>query len=187
MEVRRLLGKHQRPEQLARPEGFRSLIEFISVLKTPTSPWLPSEWVQTAIMSWLGEESPDALPSYLFWSTAAAFVVIGALLQRALYAKGYTKAQESGDRWVRQSIFSGVFQKMLKPLGIVKRELIMKEVRLFFRDTTQWSQLILLGVTKKLFVADRLATLVNPVFAAPETYSQFTVISAVVAYSLQIY
>ena len=48
-------------------------------------------------------------------------------------------------------------------------------------------QLILLGVTKKLFVADRLATLVNPVFLAPEAYSQFTVLSAVVAYSLQIY
>ncbi len=48
-------------------------------------------------------------------------------------------------------------------------------------------QLILLGVTKKLFVADRLATLVNPVFATPEAYSQFTVLSAVVAYSLQIY
>src|SRR5215210_1694313 len=39
-------------------------------------------------------------------------------------------------------------------------------------------QLILLGVTKKLFVADRLATLVNPVFLAPQAYSQFTVFSA---------
>jgi len=48
-------------------------------------------------------------------------------------------------------------------------------------------QLILLGITKKLFVADRLATLVNPVFAAPQAYSQLTVASAVVAYSLQIY
>ena len=38
-----LLFRLMRPEQLARPEGFRSLIEFISVLKTPTSPYLPSE------------------------------------------------------------------------------------------------------------------------------------------------
>lgn len=48
-------------------------------------------------------------------------------------------------------------------------------------------QLILLGLTKKLFIADRLATLVNPVFAAPGEYSQLTVLSAVVAYSIQIY
>ena len=36
-----LLFRLMRPEQLARPEGFRSLIEFISILRTPTSPWLP--------------------------------------------------------------------------------------------------------------------------------------------------
>ncbi|HVF39090.1 MAG TPA: MBOAT family protein, partial [Gemmatimonadaceae bacterium] len=48
-------------------------------------------------------------------------------------------------------------------------------------------QLILLGLTKKLFIADRLATLVNPVFAAPGEYTQLTVISAVIAYSIQIY
>ncbi|MEO7368538.1 MAG: hypothetical protein ABIZ36_11305 [Gemmatimonadaceae bacterium] len=146
-----ILFRLMRPEQLARPEGFRSLIEFIAVLKTPTSPYLPSEWVQSAIMSWLGEE-PDALPLYLLWSTAAALVVIGSLLQRALYAKGFTKAQESGDRLTRQSVLSGAFQKMLTPLGLVKRELVMKEVRLFFRDTTQWSQLILLGVLVIVYI-----------------------------------
>ncbi|HEU4879446.1 MAG TPA: hypothetical protein VFT21_08335 [Gemmatimonadaceae bacterium] len=146
-----LLFRLMRPEQLARPEGFRSLIEFISILKTPTSPYLPSEWVQTAIMSWLGEE-PDALPLYLLWSTAGAFIVIGALIQRSLYAKGFTKAQESGDRWVKQSIFSGAFKKLLTPLGLVRRELVMKEVRLFFRDTTQWSQLILLAVLVVVYI-----------------------------------
>ncbi|HMA23879.1 MAG TPA: hypothetical protein VKP00_07790, partial [Gemmatimonadaceae bacterium] len=34
-----------RPERLARPEGFRSLVDFITILRGPTSPLLPSEWV----------------------------------------------------------------------------------------------------------------------------------------------
>lgn len=140
-----LLFRLMRPEQLARPEGFRSLIEFVSVLRTPTSPWLPSDWVQTAVMSWLAEE-PDGLPLYMIWSTAAAFIVIGALLHRALYATGFSKAQESGDRWVRKGMLPGLLTKLLSPLGPVRRELVLKEVRLFFRDTTQWSQLILLAV-----------------------------------------
>ncbi len=148
-----MLFRLMRPEQLARPEGFRSLIEFISVLRTPTSPWLPSEWVETAVMSWLNGE-PDVLPLYLLWSTAAAFVVIGAAVQRTLYPKGFTKAQESGDRWVRQGIFSGVLTKLLTPLGLVKRELVLKEIRLFFRDTTQWSQLILLAVLVVVYIAN---------------------------------
>ena len=146
-----LLFRLMRPEQLARPEGFKSLIEFVSVLRAPTSPWLPSEWVQTGIMSWLRDE-PDALPLYLLWSTAAAFLVIGALMHAWLYAKGYTKAQESGERWARKSVLSGVFEKMLAPLGIVRRELVLKEVRLFFRDTTQWSQLILLAVLVVVYI-----------------------------------
>src|SRR5436190_6416474 len=62
-----------RPERLARPEGFRSLVDFISILRTPTSPMLPSEWVQRAVMSWLGVKT-DLLPYYLLWSTAAAAI-----------------------------------------------------------------------------------------------------------------
>ncbi|HEY4953490.1 MAG TPA: hypothetical protein VII02_01265 [Gemmatimonadaceae bacterium] len=148
-----LLFRLMRPEQLARPEGFKSLIEFISVLRTPTSAWLPSEWVQTAVMSWLGRE-PDILPFYLLWSTSAAFLVLGALLHRQLYPKGFTKAQESAERWAKEGTPSSLFRKMLAPLGIVRRELVLKEVRLFFRDTTQWSQLILLGVLVVVYVVN---------------------------------
>jgi ABC-2 type transport system permease protein len=146
-----LLFRLMRPEQLARPEGFRSLIEFISVLKGPTSPWLPSDWVQQALMSWLRDE-PDAFPLYLIWSTAAAFIVIGAILHQAMFAKAFTKAQESGERWVRKSVVASVFHRLLAPLGEVRRELVTKEVRLFFRDTTQWSQLILLAVLVVVYI-----------------------------------
>ena len=146
-----LLFRLMRPEQLARPEGFKSLIEFIAVLKTPTSPWLPSEWVQTGLMSWLRHE-PDFLPFYLLSSTSAAFIVLGAILHRQLYSKGFTKAQEGAERWAKETKSSSLFKKMLAPLGIVRRELVLKEVRLFFRDATQWSQLILLAVLVVVYV-----------------------------------
>src|SRR5213075_47052 len=42
--------------------------------------------------------------------------------------------------------------KVLSPFGTTRRELVMKELRLFFRDTTQWSQLILLGVLIVVYV-----------------------------------
>lgn len=47
--------------------------------------------------------------------------------------------------------------------------------------------MILLGVSKKLLLADRLAIFVDPVFRRPELFSGGTVATAVVAYSLQIY
>ena len=146
-----LLFRLLRPEQLARPEGFRSLVEFVSLLRTPTSPLLPSEWVQTGVMSWLTGEF-DLLPFYLLWSTAAVAVVVGAVLHRALYPIGFTKAQESAQRIARDNSAGRVGRWLLSPFGTLRRELILKELRLFFRDTTQWSQLILLAVLVVVYV-----------------------------------
>ncbi len=140
-----------RPERLARPEGFRSLVDFITILRGPTSPMLPSEWVQHAVMSWVAGR-PQLLPYYLLWSTAAAAFVLGALLHRSMYTTGFSKAQESGQRWVRSGVMARIGRATLTPFGIVRRELILKEVRLFFRDTTQWSQLILLAVLLLVYV-----------------------------------
>ena len=48
-------------------------------------------------------------------------------------------------------------------------------------------QLVLLGVTKKLLIADRLSVFADAIFANPAAYSPLTVLSGVLAYSLQIY
>ena len=146
-----LLFRIVRPERLARPEGFRSLVEFVTILRTPTSPFLPSDWVQRSVLGWLNNR-PDHLPLYLLWSTAAAAFVFGALLHRALYMNGFSKAQESAQRWARNTVTRRIGYALFKPLGILRRELILKELRLFFRDTTQWSQLILLAVLVVVYV-----------------------------------
>jgi ABC-2 type transport system permease protein len=146
-----LLFRIVRPERLARPEGFRSLVEFVTVLRTPTSPFMPSEWVQRAVIGWL-DYRPDWVSAYLLWSTAGAAFVLGALLHRRLYMIGFSKAQESSQRFVRGSALGRAGIWLLAPLGTLRRELVLKEVRLFFRDTTQWSQLILLGVLVVVYV-----------------------------------
>lgn len=146
-----LLFRLIRPEQLARPEGFRSLVDFISVLRTPTSPFLPSEWVQNGVMGFLAGK-PDWLSLYLLWTSAAAAIVLGALLHRRLYPSGFSRAQESAQRWVRAGAGTSFVRRLLAPLGILRRELVLKEIRLFFRDTTQWSQLILLAVLVVVYV-----------------------------------
>ena len=140
-----LLFRLVRPERLARPEGFRNLLDFITVLRTPTSPFLPSEWATQAIMSDL-RGALDPLPLALLWTTAAAVVTLGALLHRALFATGYTKAQEGAERFVRGGFWRWTVGAALGPLPVAKREFVLKDIKLFFRDTTQWSQLILLAV-----------------------------------------
>src|SRR5260370_3137107 len=59
-----------RPERLASPEGFRDLLDFIAVLRTPTSPFLPSGCATRAVMTFLtGHFYPQ--PLALLWTTAA--------------------------------------------------------------------------------------------------------------------
>jgi ABC-2 type transport system permease protein len=139
-----------RPERLARPEGFKNLVEFVSVLRSQ-SPWSPSDWMQQAVMSWL-TGTADPLPFYLLWSTAAALFVLGAGLFRWLYPIGFTKAQESGKQFAKSGMLSRATRAMLAPFGVLRRELVLKELRIFFRDSTQWSQLILLAVLIVVYV-----------------------------------
>lgn len=133
------------PEQLARPEGFASLVDFIAVLRTPSHPLLPSEWASLMLMNWLTRVA-DPLPIALLWTTAAAFVVMGAALHRRMYVAGFARAQEGADEFVRGKQWSPITRRLLGRIPVTPREFILKDLKIFFRDSTQWSQLILLAV-----------------------------------------
>lgn len=141
-----------RPEKLVRPEAVRSLVDFLALLRTPSSPYLPSDWAARGVMSWLGGGAFDPLPFYLLWSTAALALVFGAAVHWKLYPTGFSKAQESAARWARGNAIRSFMARALEPLGVLRRELVLKELRVFFRDTTQWSQLILLAVLVVVYV-----------------------------------
>src|SRR3954452_8068903 len=76
-----------RPERLAQPEGFKNLVDYLAVLRTPTSPFLPSEWIASIIMSWLIRVA-DPWPIAKLWMAAPLTVILGALLHRRLYHLG---------------------------------------------------------------------------------------------------
>lgn len=140
-----------RPEQLARPEGFANLVDFLALLRTPSHPLLPSEWASGMLMNWLTRVA-DPLPIALLWTTAGALVVMGAALHRRLYTTGFAKAQEGANRFVRGTGWEALARRLFKGMGVTRREFILKDLRTFFRDSTQWSQLILLGVLVMVYL-----------------------------------
>ncbi|MEX0980141.1 MAG: hypothetical protein WDZ89_03545 [Gemmatimonadota bacterium] len=139
-----------RPERLVSPDEFRSLVDFMAVLRTPTSPWLPSEWASSALLGQLNG-SFDPFPLLLLWSTAAAFAVAGGWLHLRRFPEGFTRAQEGAELRAGRAR-SGILERLLAGATPRTRALVAKEVRVFFRDTTQWSQLILLGVLVVVYV-----------------------------------
>jgi ABC-2 type transport system permease protein len=144
-----------RPEQLARPEGFRNLVDFIAALRTPQSPWLPSEWAAQAILAPLGVagNAPDLFPLLLLVSTAAASFVMGAWLHGRMYRDGLSRSQEGAELQEGEGARERQrLESWLGALPITPRSLVAKDIRTFFRDTTQWSQLILLAVLVVVYV-----------------------------------
>lgn len=148
-----LLFRAARPEQLARPEGFANFMQFVAALDTPSSPWMPSEWVSEAVVKYLSGKAAWQ-PLLKLWIAAAALVALG----HAMYARGWRRAfsmaqeganQRSGQRPVRSW-----FDRALGVLGPLRRELVLKELRVFARDSTQWSQLVLLAVLLVVYVAN---------------------------------
>ena len=140
-----------RPEQLARPEGFRNLVDFLTLLQAPTSPFLPSQWAADMVMNWLNRVA-DPLPILLLWTTAPALIVIGALVHRRWYLSGFTRAQEGGDVRGAERTQARWITLLLSPIRPAQRELLLKDLRVFFRDSTQWGQLILIAVLLVIYL-----------------------------------
>jgi len=144
------LFRFLRPERLMSPDEFSDLVDFMAALRTPTSAWLPSEWAAEALMSYLGGFF-EWFPFAFLWSTAAMCLVVGSWLHRRYFEAGFTRAQEGAERRegrARSIVLDRVFSRA-RPST---RVMIAKEIRVFFRDTTQWSQLILLAVLVAVYV-----------------------------------
>lgn len=143
-----------RPEQIVRPEGFRDLVDFVAALETPGSVWLPSEWAARAVLSTLPIETlgGDHFPLLLLASTAAAFIVFGCILHTRMYAEGFSRAQEGAELRDTTGRRAPVIERVFAALPVASRSLVAKDIRTFFRDTTQWSQLILLAVLVVIYI-----------------------------------
>jgi ABC-2 type transport system permease protein len=141
-----------RPEQLVRPEGFRNLAHFVGALRTPRSVWLPSEWAAEALMAPLGAGRIDLFPLLLLVSTAAAALVVGGWLHEHLYRGGFSRAQEGASEREEGGRRRRLSERLLRPVPVTARALAAKDIRTFFRDTTQWSQLVLLGVLVVVYI-----------------------------------
>lgn len=146
-----LLVRLLRPESLARPEGFRNLGEFMALLRGPTSPWLPSEWAAETIMGAL-RGGFDGFTLTLLWSSALGIVVLCAIVHRRYFPAAFSRSQEGAQKHTAGRRLGISIRRIFRRFGSSRAELMLKDVRVFFRDTTQWSQLILLAVLVVVYI-----------------------------------
>ena len=142
-----LLFRFLNPENLVDPEQFANMIDYFTTLKTFSSPLLPSFWATEVLLPLLQPNYKGEGMFYLaaLWSTSLAFLVIANWTAERLYFNGWSKSQEARRLRLSQgSFFNKVIEVLTRPFSPSTQVIIEKDLKIFFRDTTQWSQLLLL-------------------------------------------
>ena len=137
-----VLVRFIQPERLLRVESLPDVTGFFATLQSPITPMLPSFWAGETLFASLAGGG-DYLHAGALWMTAAAFTVLLASACERWYFSGYSKSQEARKARFTQLRSLDRLARAL-PLSIVRRTLFVKDVKVFMRDVTQWSQLLLL-------------------------------------------
>jgi ABC-2 type transport system permease protein len=149
-----LLFRLIRPERLVNPEGFADFTAFLGAMRTPEWPFLPSTWAAEVLFPLLGLREGQPLFFYaLLVSTAAVAVMGSEWLVGRLFLRGWTKAQEGRHaRFTQLRVWERALAGITAAFSVQTRIIVAKEIKTFFRDTSQWSQLILLGALVVVYV-----------------------------------
>lgn len=137
-----LLLRFLRPERLLNVQNLPDLTAFFATFQTPLGPLLPSFWAGEALFSALSNQ-PDWLHLGSLWTTALASLVITRAAFERWYFAGWSKAQEARKARFTRLLWLDRASAWL-PLAGPTRALLIKDLKVFLRDTTQWSQLLLL-------------------------------------------
>jgi ABC-2 type transport system permease protein len=137
-----LLLRFIQPERLLKVESLPDVTDFFATLQSPITPLLPSFWAGETLFASL-QGGADVLHIGALWTTALALVVIVAAANERWFFAGFSKAQEA--RKARFTRLRGL-ERMARalPLSVVRRHLLVKDAKIFLRDVSQWSQLLLL-------------------------------------------
>jgi len=149
-----LMFRFLRPERLVDPDAFFSVMQYMSALKAPDSPYLPTHWVTETLWDHLGGLSGrrHLFDVMLVWSSAIATYFINIWVAGALYFTGFSKSQEAKRRRRGGKKILDLLNFFTRPLGYDLGALIDKDIRTFFRDNTQWSQIFLLGALVAVYL-----------------------------------
>jgi ABC-2 type transport system permease protein len=139
------LFRLSRPEQLVQPENFGHFVQFLSAMETPSSPFLPSSWSADVLAGSLFQRSTDQRFFYaLLASYALFFPLATSWVSGAVYLSGWSKAQESPHGRRHLKWLDPTLEWITRPFPEIPRAIMIKDIKTFLRDTTQWSQLFLL-------------------------------------------
>lgn len=142
-----------KPEQLMHPEGFNSMVEYFSSMRIPANEYMPSEWATRVLMGNLTGLSSGNFELLTLWVTAIAGFIIFGWMSNMIYPEALSRVQEARRARISASkAVTFIIKILAKPFGRVAGAIVSKDMKTFLRDTTQWSQLILLAALVVVYI-----------------------------------
>ncbi len=132
-----LIFRLMRPEDLVNPDQYGQFIEYFSAISSPAGPWVPAGWAANMLSNYLLEREIDWLLILLLLTTPMVLYFATEIVMDKLFLTGFSKSQES---------FGGHRAFTIrKNQGGRLYWFISKELRLFTRDSSEWSQLFMIA------------------------------------------
>jgi ABC-2 type transport system permease protein len=145
-----LMLRFIRPERLLSVQSLPDVTAFFATLQSPVTPFLPSFWAGESLFAGL-RGGIDLLHLGALWTTALATTLFARVMYGRHYFAAWSKAQEARKArftrllWLERAI-------RVLPGPPLRRALLIKDLKVFLRDTTQWSQLLLLVALALVYV-----------------------------------
>ena len=131
-----------KPEQLMHVESLPDVTDFFATLQSPVTPLLPSFWAAESVFASM-QGRVDWLHLAALWTTALGLTVLVAGANERWHFLGFSKSQEARKtRFTRLELLERMTRAL--PVSSVSRHLLLKDLKIFLRDVSQWSQLLLL-------------------------------------------
>lgn len=133
------------PERFLRPKIDPSVGVTLSAIAAPSSPWLPSGWAARVTVD------RDAVALGQLLAAIAAAAIVAGVVARRFHAAGLERFLVERDRRrgaARVDVAERLTAQLPRPMALVAA----KDLRLFVRDPSQWSQLIILLALVVIYV-----------------------------------
>jgi len=132
------------PEKLVNPEGFASIMLYLRTISMPSTPLIPCTWVFDTLKSALEKQYIDTVfHTGLLFSFSSALICLNVIIARWIYFAGYSKSQTAQSRLIEGN--NQIIYRLTNKISGPVRAVLIKEVKTFWRDQTQWSQLFLIA------------------------------------------
>ena len=136
-----------RPEKFVNPESLTPFVLYLRNMESSHSAWFPTTWFFDSLRASLTGSVVDAFfHSALSCSFAISLIFVATWVSGAIYFRGLSKSQVAPGRFFRFLGFKNPMEGF--PLRFFPgpiRALAAKEIKTFFRDQTQWSQVFLVA------------------------------------------